>query len=102
MIDVLPEITAGAVYFFSVFAKAMQQRNVAFMNYKLVFPISYVLAVADITVWGMVAITAVEAAKSDEIFSMWFMAFCVGTGGACGASCAMYIHHRFFTKKRFK
>lgn len=102
MIDLAPEIIAGSVYFFSVFAKAMQQRNVAFMNYKLVFPFSYVLAIADITVWSMVAVTAVDAARNDAVFGMWFMAFCVGTGGACGATAAMYLHHRFFTKKRFK
>ncbi|KKM76138.1 hypothetical protein LCGC14_1383170 [marine sediment metagenome] len=100
--NIPPELIAGAVYFCSVFAKAMQQRNVAFMNYKLVFPISYVLAIADITVWSMVAVAAVDAATNDTIFAMWFMAFCIGTGGSCGATAAMYLHHRFFTKKRFQ
>ncbi len=102
MHELAPEIIAGAVYFVSVFSKAMQQRNVAFMNYKLVFPISYALAIADITVWSMVAVSAVEAATNNTIFAMWFMAFCVGTGGACGATCAMYLHHKYFTKKRFQ
>ena len=93
------ELIAGSVYFFSVFSKAMQQRNVAFMNYKMVFPISYVLAIADITVWSMVALTAVE---HGSILGMGFMAFCIGTGGACGATCAMFIHHKYFTKERYK
>ncbi len=95
----MTELIAGIVYFFSVFAKAMQQRNVAFMNYKLVFPISYVLASADITVWSMVAVTAME---DHSLAGMAFMAFCVGTGGATGAICAMYLHHKYFTKKRFQ
>lgn len=93
------EVITGSVFFFNVFAKAMQQRNVAFMNYKLAFLMSYMLAITDIIVWGMVA---VEAMHRGSILGMWFMALCVGTGGGLGSMSAMYIHHRFFTKERFK
>ncbi len=97
-----PEIVAGIAYFFSVFAKAFQQRNVAFMNYWMLFPVSYVLALADITVWSMIIVTILAAVKEGSLLDMWFMTFCVGTGGGCGATSATYLHHRFFTKERFK
>ncbi len=93
------ELIAGVIYFFSVFAKAMQQRNVAFMNYKMIIPVSYLLSTTDIVVWSIVA---VEAIHQGSILGMWLMAIAVGTGGALGSMCAMYIHHRFFTKERFK
>jgi len=93
------EILVGCVYFFSVFAKAFQQRNVAFLNYMLLVPMSYVLAVADVTVFSMIAW---EAAKTDSIYGMAFMAFTVGTGGALGSLIATWSHHKFFTKARFQ
>ncbi len=93
------EILVGVVYFFSVFAKAFQQRNVAFINYKLLVPMSYVLAVADVIVLSMIAW---KATSIDNLVGMAFMAFCIGTGGAIGSICATYLHHKYFTKERFK
>ena len=93
------ELVVGVVYFFSVFAKAFQQRNVAFINYGLLIPMSYVLAVADVTVFSMVAW---KATSVDNLMGMGLMAFCFGTGGAMGSVCATYLHHEFFTKDRFK
>lgn len=95
----MTELIVGAIYFLNVFAKAMQQRNIAFMNYKLILPMSYLLSATDVIVWGMVAL---EAMHQGSIFGMWLMAIAVGTGGGLGAMSAMYIHHRFFTKERFK
>lgn len=93
------ELIAGAVYFVAVFAKAFQQRNVAFVNYKAVMPISYVLALADVGVIGLVALEAVSA---NEWKDMLLMAFAIGTGGGLGCLAAMRLHHTHFTHERFK
>ena len=97
------ELAAGALYFFSVFAKAFQQRNVAFMNYKLAIPTSYVLAICDMAVFSLVAWNVTQAeGLLEAILQMALMVFAVGTGGALGSVLAMYLHHRFFTKAKFK
>jgi hypothetical protein len=91
------------VYFFSVFAKAFQQRNVNFMNYGLAIPTSYVLSTCDMAVFSLVAWNAVQADSLIALaLRMGLMVFAVGTGGALGSVTAMYIHHRYFTKERFK
>lgn len=94
-----PEIVVGVVYFLSVFAKAFQQRNVAFVNYLLLVPMSYLLAAADVTVFSMIAW---KAASTDSIFGMLLMIFAIGTGGALGSLLATWLHHKYFTKERFK
>lgn len=97
------ELTAGVVYFCSVFAKAFQQRNVNFMNYGLAIPTSYVLSTCDMAIFSLVAWNATQADSFvGLIMAMGLMVFAVGTGGACGSVLAMYIHHKFFTKERFK
>jgi len=93
------ELIAGVVYFVAVFAKAFQQRNVAFVNYKMVMPISYLLAFADVSVIGLVTI---EASAAKALLDMLPIAIAIGTGGGTGAISAMYLHHRFFTHARFK
>jgi hypothetical protein len=95
----MTQLIAGLVYFVAVFAKAFQQRNVAFVNYKMVMPISYLLAFADVTVIGLVAHTAVN---TEGWVAMAWMAFAVGTGGGLGAISAMFLHHKHFTHERFK
>ncbi len=97
------ELVAGIVYFFSVFAKAFQQRNVAFMNYWLAVPTSYILSTCDIAVYSLVAWNAVQADSFiGLIMHMSLMVVTVGTGGALGSISAMYIHHKYFTKERFQ
>ena len=93
------ELIAGLVYFVGVFAKAFQQRNVAFVNFKMILPISYVLALTDVTVIGLVTLQAVNAQALTDM--LWMIA-AIGTGGGLGALAAMYLHHRFFTHERFK
>lgn len=97
------ELTVGVLYFFSVFAKAFQQRNVAFMNYWLALLTSYVLSTFDIAVWSLIVW---KASASDSIWGllegMALMVLTVGTGGALGSVGAMFIHHKYFTKERYK
>ena len=97
------ELIAGVMYFFGVFAKAFQQRNVNFMNYGLVIPTSYVLSTCDMTIFSLVAWNAFQADSLLELaLHMGLMVFTVGTGGALGSMSAMYVHHKYFTKDRFK
>jgi len=97
------ELTAGIVYFFSVFAKAFQQRNVNFMNYKLAVPTSYVLSTCDMAIFSLVAWNAVQSESLLGLaIRMSLMVFAVGTGGALGSVLAMYIHHKYFTDERFQ
>lgn len=87
------------MYFIGVFAKAFQQRNVAFVNFKMILPISYVLALTDVTVIGLVTLEAIGA---HELTDMFWMIASIGTGGGLGALAAMYLHHKYFTHERFK
>ncbi len=86
------ELMAGGAYFLSIFFKAFQQRNVAFLHYIWVFPTSYLLAITDITVTGLIVIKVVE---TQSFLAMLPMALAVGTGGACGSSLAMWLHNRY-------
>ena len=86
------ELMAGGAYFLSIFFKAFQQRNVAFMHYVWVFPTSYLLAVTDISVTGLVVLKVVE---TQSFMAMLPMALAVGTGGALGSTTAMWLHNRY-------
>lgn len=86
------ELMAGGAYFLSIFFKAFQQRNVAFMHFVWVFPTSYLLAITDLSVTGLVVLKVLE---TQSFTAMIPMAFAVGTGGACGSSAAMWLHHRY-------
>ena len=102
-IDFSIELAAGIAYFFNVFAKAFQQRNVAFMNYLLAVPTSYILSTSDVLVWSLIVWKASEAESLWGLVSgMALMVFTIGTGGALGSVAAMFIHHKYFTKKRFR
>lgn len=99
----MTELIAGVVYFFSVFAKAFQQRNVAFVNYKLVLPTSYLLSLTDVTWIALTTYSVVGVMDGDK--SLWqlaTLAFAIGTGGGLGCLAAMKIHHTRFTAERFK
>lgn len=93
------ELIAGLAYFVFVFLKAFQQRNVAFMQYKMVMPISYAMATAEVLVFSLVAIEAADTGLSWEL--LWFP-LTIGTGGGLGAVLSMWVHHRYFTHARFK
>jgi hypothetical protein len=99
----MTELVAGVVYFFSVFAKAFQQRNVAFVNYKLILPTSYLLSVTDVAWIGLTTYQVVEVMDASQ--PMWrlvTLAVAIGTGGGLGCLASMWIHHRHFTHERFK
>jgi len=85
------ELAAGVAYFVFVFFKAFQQRNVAFMHYKWILPISYAMACTEVFV---ISLVAVEASQGLSWGLLWFAAT-IGTGGGVGAVASMYLHNRF-------
>ena len=87
-------IAAGA-YFLFVFFKAFQQRNVAFLHYKWIMPISYAMSLMDVAVISLVAFKASTSGLSMEL--VW-LGLAIGTGGGLGAIASMWIHERYITK----
>ena len=85
---------AGVAYFFFVFLKAFQQRNVMGLHYNFILPISYLMAATEVFVISIVAIKAVNYESTHELLAL---AFSVGTGGGLGALAGMYIHNRHVT-----
>lgn len=92
------ELLAGVAYFIFVFFKAFQQRNVAFMQYKWIIPISYAMSCTEVFVISLVAF---EASRGMSWDLLWF-ALTIGTGGGLGAVASMWLHHKHFTHERFK
>lgn len=84
------ELIAGAAYFVFVFFKAFQQRNVAFMHYRWIMPISYAMATCEVFVISLVAFKATQGINLELL---WY-ALTIGTGGGAGAILAMYLHKR--------
>jgi hypothetical protein len=91
MIEIL---LAGAAYFFFVFLKAFQQRNVMGMHYRWIMPISYMMAATEVFVISIVAIKAVNYTSLTDLITL---ALSVGTGGGLGALAGMYLHNRHVT-----
>lgn len=85
------ELIAGLAYFIFVFFKAFQQRNVAFMHYGWVMPISYCMAATEVLVISVVALAAVEA---NTVWEMIPTVLAVGTGGGAGAVVSMWVHKK--------
>ena len=93
------ELVAGCAYFIFVFFKAFQQRNVAFMNYKWVIPISYAMSCTEVFV---ISLVAYEAGTHGISWKLLYFALTIGTGGGLGAVLSMWFHHKFLTHQRYK
>lgn len=77
----------GACYLYVLF-RALQQRNVAFDNYRWVMPVSYCMATVDVFIISFVA----HAGWSIMVVAA------NGTGAALGAMSAMLFHKRFIKR----
>jgi len=86
------ELMAGIAYFVFVFFKAFQQRNVAFMHYHWVMPISYVMSLSEVFI---ISVVAIRAASGAPFWEMVRIGVAIGTGGGLGAICAMWLHHKY-------
>lgn len=83
-------LIAGIAYFVFVFFKAFQQRNVAFLHYKLIMPTSYLLAGTEVFVYALITFSVIKAGGlTPEL--LWYV-FAVGTGGGLGAMLGMKLH----------
>lgn len=71
-----------------VFLKGMQTQNVIHKNYKSAIIVSYLMAVADIAIIGLI------------VNGGWDMLLPIGTGGTLGIVCSMYMHARFVKQPR--
>ena len=78
-------VVAGAQFAF-VFAKAFQQRNVAFDHYRLIIPTSFLMAIIEAFVIATIAINGFT----------WGIVSAMAIGGSVGCILAMYIHRRYF------
>ncbi len=88
------ELLAGFGYFAHVFFKAFQQRNVAFLHYRWVLPVSYAMATTEVLI---ISLVAVEASSGLTWELLWFAA-AIGTGGGLGAVVSMWLHNRYVDK----
>ena len=75
--------------FVFVFLKAFQQRNVAFDNYRWVFPTSMAMAATEVYV---IATIATQGYSVVAVLGM-------GSGAGMGAMLAMVLHHRYVKRK---
>jgi len=93
----MTEVIAGIAYFVFVFFKAFQQRNVSWMAYKSVMPISYLMAFSEVIVISTVAYTGSQLFpfSMDAFVNVLPMIGAIGTGGGLGAMAGMYLHHRY-------
>lgn len=73
-----------------VFLKAFQQRNVAFDNYKWVFPTSLAMAAAEYAVVALI----VQAGYSIGVV------LGAGTGAGLGCLGAMLVHKKYVKKEK--
>ena len=87
-------IAAGA-YFCFVFFKAFQQRNVAFLHYRWIMPISYAMSLTDVAV---ISLVAYKASTEGLTWSLVWLGLAIGTGGGLGAVVSMKVHERYITK----
>lgn len=85
-------MTVFVANFVFVFFKAFQQRNVAFMHYKWVMPISLLMAFTELYVISAVALRVINA---DHYLDMWPLILAVALGGGLGALSSMYLHNRY-------
>jgi hypothetical protein len=70
------------VSFCAVAIKGFQHKNVAGMHYRLTFFTSYIMAVFDVAVVGII------------VKGGWSIALTAGLGASCGMVFAMWFHDR--------
>lgn len=77
-----------------VFFKAFQQRNVMGLHYKWTIVTSYFMSTTEVFVVSLVAVSAVEAAKTGDLMMMVPFAISMGTFSGLGAIAGMWSHVR--------
>ncbi|KKK82291.1 hypothetical protein LCGC14_2804860 [marine sediment metagenome] len=95
-------IVVSLSWFIFVFVKAFQQRNVNFLNYWWVPPFSYLMAITQVLVIGVVSVRANKGAALDSpneiwlfFLDVWPLVFVIGTAGWLGSTLAMFLHNKY-------
>ena len=89
-------IGAGLTHGVFVFFKAFQQRNVAFMHYRWIMPISFCMSTTEVVVLSLIAVQAVSV---DNWWEMIPFILCLGAGGGSGAIVAMWLHYKYLGER---
>lgn len=94
---VIPELVAGSAWFLFILFKAVQGRNIAWLNYRYVMPIAYLMAISEVIGISTVAYIGVQLFPFTwgSFVKVLPMIFAVGTGGGLGCMAGMYLHHKF-------
>lgn len=77
-------VTLFGANFMFIFLKAFQQRNVAWLNYVFVLPLSIFMAAAEFYVIHQISVLGWT----------WWAVISGGLGAGLGALAAMYLHER--------
>lgn len=72
--------------FVSVFLKGFQHKNVISNMYGSIVVTSYLMAVVDVLLIGLISKAG------------WEIAFASGTGASLGMALSIFLHNRFFSK----
>lgn len=96
---------AGIVHAAHVFFRAFQQRNVAFLHYAWVAPLSYAMSFSDVIIMSVVTVRTVTAANTvgwtfGLIVELLPLILVLGSGGWMGSMSAMWIHSRYLGVKK--
>ncbi len=97
LLSVIPELVAGCVWFLFILLKAIQGRNIAWMNYRYVMPIAYLTAITEVVGISTIAYTGARLVPFTwgAFIEVVPMIFAVGTGGGLGCVAGMYLHHKY-------
>ncbi len=93
--NLLMALYTGLAHGLFVFFKAFQQRNVMGMHYKWTLGTSYFMSSTEVFVVSLVAVNAVEAAKTGDVMLMVPFVVSMGTFSGIGAIAGMWAHVRF-------
>ncbi len=81
--------------FARVFLRALQQRNVMCLNYKLVPPTSFLMTITEVYVWGAVVVLILQTLQSGNFWDMAPTVLIMTIGHSLGCMSAMYLHDRY-------
>ena len=81
--------------FARVFLRALQQRNVMCLNYKLVSPVSFLMTLTEVYVWGAIVVSILQTLQSGNFWDMWPIVLVLAIGSSLGCMSAMYLHNRY-------
>lgn len=76
--------------------KSFQARNIAFLHYRWILPISYGMGFMEVCIASTIA---VEAVKAESLWDMSPYVNAVALGGGLGSLLAMFLHSRFLSRK---